>query len=104
MFGTFLLLLLIFFVVIPLCKIGWRVWNLHRQWQRATQGMRDAYAAAQNAAKKAAKPKKKKKIDPSVGEYVAFEEVKTTATYTSTSTGTTFRAESQIEDAVWEEI
>lgn len=48
---------------------------------------------------------RKKKIDPSVGEYVAFEEVaEETTTTTATGQQTTFTAESQVEDAVWEEI
>ncbi len=48
---------------------------------------------------------RKKKIDPNVGEYVAFEEMTATESTTTSSNGTrTYKATSQIEDAVWEEI
>ncbi|MDE6288225.1 MAG: DUF4834 family protein, partial [Muribaculaceae bacterium] len=48
-----------------------------------------------------------KKIDPNVGEYVAFEEIKTSTTVSETTEAdgsTRIKVESQIEDAVWEEI
>lgn len=108
--GTFILLLFIFFIVIPLFRVGWRAWQLHRQWRRATEDLRNAFGGGQgqqrpgngNPAPKA----RKKKIDPEVGEYVAFEEIKseTTTSYTTEGTTSSFRAESQVEDAVWEEI
>lgn len=120
--GTILLLLFIFFIVIPLVRIGIRVWTLQRQWRRAQQQMADAFAGAGRDASSAAggagrqerrgpqrPPRRKKKIDPSVGEYVFFEEIHTETTTDSTSGTagvgkTKFRAESQVEDAVWEEI
>lgn len=66
----------------------------------------------QNAGRRARQPeqppRKRKKIDPDVGEYVAFEEVSTTATAESTSSDdkstTRVKVESQVEDAVWEDI
>ena len=108
MLTTILLFLLIFFVIIPLCKALWHGWKIRQQWKQATQGMRDAFRQAQEQQKareeEARKPKKK--IDPEVGEYVAFEEiacdVKTEAR--SADGHTTVRTESQVEDAVWEDI
>lgn len=117
--GTFFLLLFIFFIVIPLCRALWRGWQFHRRWREATRGMRDAFARASGTAADGSDkrrqphsaPAKKKKIDPSVGEYVAFEEIhvsSTESTQTRTDaagrTHTTVHTESQIEDAVWEDI
>lgn len=55
---------------------------------------------------------KSKKIDRNTGEYVEFEEITTTTTYTSetqtdghtTTTRETQRTESQITDVEWEDI
>ena len=111
--GPFILLLLIFFVVIPVCKLLWRGWQFHRRWKDATANLRDAYARAYGdrtrSGRQSHQPKrKKKKIDPNVGEYVAFEEIHVSQTTTSqagdTHGNTSFRAESQVEDAVWEDV
>lgn len=111
--GTILFLLLFFFIILPLFKIVWRGWQFTRRWKDATAGMREAYnraaADAADGRKQYRKSSaKKKKIDPSVGEYVTFEElnVDTTTTEKTSSDGKTasVRVESQVEDAVWEEI
>ncbi len=110
-FGTFFFLLFIFFIVIPLCRLGWRAWMLHRQWRRATEDLRNAFSGNDSAksgrADNAAPRRKKKKIDPTVGEYVAFEEIKTGTGSTQahgTGNSISYSAESQIEDAIWEDI
>lgn len=115
--GTFLLLLLIFFVVIPLCRVMWRVWQVSRTMHRAQRDLNDLFGQAargtrtstHDGAARAAQgrpARQRKKIDPDAGEYVAFEEVSvnTTTTTTDTPRGREFRAESQIEDAEWEEV
>lgn len=108
--ATFLLLLLIFFVIIPLCKLAWRVWTFRRRYTDMQRRMADAMrgAAASGAGRAPRKPqRRKKKIDPAVGEYVTFEEVHSeTSQVRDDSDGTTvsFKAEEQIEEAVWEEI
>jgi len=110
--GTFFLLLFIFFIVIPLCRVAWRAYLLHRQWRRATDDLRNAFGANSGQSSHRSEPeptprRRKKKIDPNVGEYVAFEEIKTEAKATETGTGdksSSFRTEPQVEDAVWEEI
>ena len=76
--------------------------------------MRDAFdqARAQAAGRsdsQSSPRRKKKKIDPNVGEYVAFEEVSTsttTETKTSADGRSTkhVRTESQVEDAVWKDL
>lgn len=71
--------------------------------------MRDAYRRAAEQQSEETPKARKKKIDPNVGEYVAFEEiacdVKTSET-TSNADGTqhTVSTESRVEDAVWEDI
>lgn len=108
MFTFFLLLILIVFVIIPLCKLLWRGWLIRQQWKRATQGMRDAFnqAQRQQQAQQQQAQQRKKKIDPTVGEYVAFEEIACDVKTETRSDGssTTIRTESQVEDAVWEDI
>lgn len=73
--------------------------------------MRDAFNQAHQqssgpSASESNKKHKKKKIDPNVGEYVAFEEIScnTTKQTTDSDAKTAFRSESQVEDAVWEDI
>lgn len=106
--GTFLFLLLLIFVIIPLVKVAWRIYQAQRTFSRMQQQMRDAMygsAAGGRAGHPGTAPRrKKKKIDPAMGEYVAFEEVAAAAAETAAGDTTTFRAESQVEDAVWEEI
>lgn len=108
--GTFLFLLLLFFVIIPLIKVGWRIWQAQRTFSRMQQQMHDTMYGGRRpgAGTATATPKRrKKKIDPEMGEYVAFEEVRAEASQTTeTNAGGTgsFRTESQVEDAVWEEI
>lgn len=101
-----ILFLIIFFIFIwPICKVIWRGYRLQKRWQEATAGMRDSFARQQRAENRP--PQKKKKIDPSVGEYVAFEEIScdtTIETKTDEKGNTTVKVESQIEDATWEEI
>lgn len=111
MIGTLLLLLFIFFVVIPLGKILWRVWSITRTMREARRRMDDAMRGAYDDTTAGKRPgaspaRKKKKIDPSVGEYVAFEEVSCDIGTASAADNTTrtVKVESQIEDAVWEEI
>lgn len=121
--GTFLLLLIIFFIVIPLVKALAAVWRARRQYRDFEDQFRRAFfcengqAATGSASARARRNKTgatkrapaKKKIDPNVGEYVDFQEVRNTTTETpsssaSTSTYTHVRVESQIEDAEWEDI
>lgn len=117
--GTFLLFLLLFFVVIPLIRGLWQLWRIRRAYRRAQQRMNDIFNGASTGTRptdgrtrKAQTSRKGKKIDPDVGEYVAFEEIRTQSTSatadgaarTDTKTTDTVRVESQIEDADWEDL
>lgn len=57
----------------------------------------------QSQSKAHTRRRKKKIIDPEVGEYVEFEEVRSAA-YSQTERMANFKPEPQIEDADWEEI
>lgn len=117
--GTFLLFLLLFFVVIPLIRGLWQLWRIRSAYRRAQQRMNDIFNGASSGPRptggrtRTAQPSRKgKKIDPDVGEYVAFEEIRTQSTSTTadgtarteTKTTDTVRVESQIEDADWEDL
>lgn len=108
--GYFLLILLFLFVVFPLVNIIWKIYTYPRRYRRS---VRDAFEKAarqqqeQQRQQEERERRNRKKIDPEVGEYVAFEEVKTSTRTTATTESdgsTTIRTESQIEDAVWEDI
>lgn len=77
---------------------------------RTTRTIRDAYAEAQRKARQqrehaAEPPKPKKKIDPTVGEYVQFTELTQTRTTTDRAGTTTSEVrESQITDVTWEDM
>ncbi|MFG6386117.1 MAG: DUF4834 family protein [Muribaculaceae bacterium] len=111
--GTFILLLVIFFIIIPLGKALWRGYQFHKQWKKATRSMRDAFnqstrqqSAGAGSQKSQSSRFKKKKINPDVGEYVVFEEISCNVGQSSaeTSSETRYSSESQVEDAVWEDI
>lgn len=114
-FGFALLLFFIFVVVWPL----WRLWRVMGNIKKRQQdyinqmfgGARPEGDTADSQARRKggwSKPaaKKRKKIDPEVGEYVKFHEVTTETTQTETTdTGSrTVYTESQIEDVEWTDL
>lgn len=107
LFVLIILGLIFYFIIWPVARVMWGGYKLHKRWKEATSGMRDAFNRQQEAYKQQRPRSHKKKIDPSVGEYVSFEEIRTettTETHTTESGNKTVKTESQIEDAVWEEI
>lgn len=109
--GTFLFLLLFFFVLLPLGRAAWAFWRQYsavkRQF-RAAEEFRQAYrrAAGYGDAPDTEAPHgrpRKKKIARDVGEYVAFEEVRTYGDDPAPS-ARPGKPEPQVEDADWEEI
>ncbi len=101
---TFFLLLLLFFIVIPALRVMWRISQIRSAFKKQQQRANDMFNRARQPRPE---PRKKKKIDPNVGEYVAFEEIKTSTTVTESAEpdgSTRIKVESQIEDAVWEDI
>lgn len=111
--GTFLFLLLFFFVLWPLGRAAWALWRQYRMVKdhmRRASEMQDAFNRARGGAgsREAQQPRpRKKKIDPSVGEYVAFEEIRTFNSDSETSgrdASTQTPPASQVEDADWVDL
>ncbi|MDE6271319.1 MAG: DUF4834 family protein [Muribaculaceae bacterium] len=108
--GTILFLLLFFFVLLPLGRVAWAFWRQYRAVKRQFRqafGGREEAAGARSRQQPDTPPVKKKKIARDVGEYVAFEEIRTyteTDDHTEYTEYTSTRVESQVEDADWEEI
>lgn len=118
-FGFALLLFFIFVVVWPL----WRLWRVmgnikKRQQDYINQMFGGARPAGEDTPRDSRRKggwsrpaeKKRKKIDPEVGEYVKFHEITVeTDTTSTTETGTddttrTVYTESQIEDVEWTDL
>lgn len=112
--STLLFLLLFFFVLLPLGRIGWAMWRQYRlikRHMRQAEEFRQAFeGAAGRGGSRREEPQpapRKKKIAEDVGEYVAFEEVRvynSESDVTTEADTTQVRAEAQVEDADWEEI
>lgn len=105
----FIIFLVVAFFGVLLFRIIAGAWKMVRAVRRVfTPPTDDDRGPRKRRAKEEPKPKKAKKIDPTVGEYVEFEEVACNVSYTSTTTesGTTTRIETeeQIVDAEWEDI
>lgn len=87
-----------------------RGYRLYRQSRRAFNDLfgNSGRGPKQQAGKKQSPPKPRKKIDPSVGEYVHYEEVEVTAETVKDSetkkTTTKITVEEQIVDVEWEDI
>ncbi len=111
--GTFLFLLFLIFIVYPIVAALIKINKFKRQARRAYN---EAFANASGQAPEGRQrkagwsddtPKRKKKIDPNVGEYVKYEELEVERTYTETSASTRARytqVEQQVSDAEWEDI
>lgn len=110
--GTFLLLVFIFFIVIPGLRIAFTLYKMRRKVRDAMEQM---YGAQQQASGHGAQQKRKagwsapgkprKKIGKDVGEYVRFEELPATTSSDATGTEHPYTGtEPQITDADWEDI
>lgn len=94
---------IIFFVVIPAVRVYMTVRRAQKQ-AREFFDRGSNYNSKQNR-RNPHQHQREKKIDPDVGEYVDFEEI---ASYSDPSSSyaekVDFKAESQIEDAEWEDV
>ena len=96
-------------IIIGLCLLFWYYvlpWLLRRQI-RKTFGFdpRNPQRQEQPRPRQPEPPVAKKKIDPTVGEYVEFTEtVETTTRHTAEGEETSVRVEQQITDVQWEDI
>ncbi len=115
---TFLLILFIIFIVIPVFRFGLSVWKMRNAYNRA---MNDARTQAREQARRAeadSRPggwsapfrKKAKIVNPNEGEYVEWEDIEISETETTENTRTRRRTrvseytEQRISDAEWEDI
>lgn len=101
---SFLLLLFIIFIIIPLAQVLWKLYLLRRKVRRTFRDFSRAYGGGRGEARNSAPepPVKKKKIEANVGEYVSFEEIE--ATVTQTDTEVKYTVEEQVVDVEWEDI
>ena len=116
---TFLLFVAFIIFVLPQIVLKWLLpWFVRHRMRKMQDNMRQAYEQAYGsqsntgtngraADSRSTAGRRGKRIDPSVGEYVQFEEItEDTATTVETDAAgdTTITTESQIEDAVWEDV
>ena len=110
--GLFVLFI-IFFLVLPILRAALFVHKARQQVRDMFGGGAQRQNREQNERQEPEQPAPRpKKIDPNVGEYVEFEEIKTSSQTTVTDAdGTTeYRRvsetvrEEQIEDADWEDL
>lgn len=97
----FLILIFYWFIIRPYLKVRRVMKNAQRQANEFFGGNGSRFGGGPSG-HKPYPPRRTKKIDPDVGEYVEFEEITTVTTYTHTETH--YEIEDQIEDADWEEI
>lgn len=93
---TILLLALLFLLLWPVIKIGYKIYRAQRQMRKAFE------QASQQQQKQEAD--REKIFDRNVGEYVDFEEIENTDGNSEPHYNPTVKIEPQIEDAEWEDI
>lgn len=98
---------IILFFIWPVLRLGWKIYSVRRQMNRMFNNARSANTQRPNAGPGSTGSNpfsaRRKKIDPSIGEYVEFEEVETT-TQTEEYHEVKYERRQQVEDAEWEEI
>ncbi len=115
MFFEFLLILLIVFVVWPLCKGAWAVYRMRRAYKETINSARRAAEQAQAASRpggwSAPRSRKSKIVNPNEGEYVEWEDVaadetaEATSSKQSSASGQNSRYfRERITDAEWEDL
>ncbi|MDE6310524.1 MAG: DUF4834 family protein, partial [Muribaculaceae bacterium] len=103
--GLVFLFFIIFYIIVPLVRGALGLRRMRRDWKQQINNFRRAAGFdTPRDDTPAPKPRRKKKIDADTGEYIAFEEIKAEASYTRTTSETSFVAEEQIEDITWEDI
>jgi hypothetical protein len=106
--GTFLFLLLLFLVIIPAIRMGAAVWRTRSQFKKVFNAMNGGGSDQRSAGRQQQhQSQSKKKIDPSMGEYVKFEDIPDSAEeqpHKDTTNHSAHRTEQQIVDVEWEDI
>ncbi len=109
-----LIFLLIFFIVVPVVRVMYKVWVLRRQMRRFMEDPFGAQAFGQqphggqpprdSGSRRQRQNRRGKKIPRDVGEYVAFTEYEGHTETAQTTSGRHVRTESQITDVEWVDI
>ncbi len=123
--GTFFLILFLIFIFYFVVRPVYRIWSAVKRAQKqqkdfinsmfgargADEAQTDADAEANERARRkggwSTPRKKRKKIDPEVGEFVKFKETVVSEQDTKTASdgsGASFTAEEQITDVTWEDL
>lgn len=116
--GSFIIILIIVFVVIPLVRILWAGYRLRNKMKKAFREFQEQMQQQQQQAQERQNtppgsqgnaPQQKKKFDRNQGEYVEWEDVKIIESTADNSANThekevRIEKEPQISDAEWEEI
>lgn len=112
---SFLLILLLVFILWPVITTGWRLWSQMRSMRRFMadpegEMRRRAARAARNSASSQPRPaRKKKKINRDVGEYIDFTEVEISdeeraRADAQSRASANIKPEEQISDIKWVDI
>ncbi|MDE5635984.1 MAG: DUF4834 family protein [Muribaculaceae bacterium] len=111
--GLFILILIAIWIVPKLIRGYMFVHRIRKQTRRMYEQMyNNGFGQGDTSGKKTSdnystqgshSQRRRKKIDPSVGEYVSFEEISDTRT-TSQSPHANYTIEQQVSDAEWEDI
>lgn len=104
----FLFLVLLFVVLWPALKVGFRLWLLRRKFRRAYEQAADQAQSQRQGYRQQARnrygsrPRRGKRIPADVGEYIDFEVISTVPDPPGPEVK--FKRQEQISDAEWEEI
>lgn len=101
--GTFLLLLFIFFVIIPLVRGAVAIYRARRAARKFFDQFRNPGTGSQSAAPEQPRPKAKK-INPEDGEFVSFEDIPAAGPSVRSDSPRDVKPEPQVVDVEWEEI
>lgn len=109
---SFILILIFIFFIWPLIRVFWTIHKVRSKARKAYEQMYGDAFGSQQQSQQSRKPgwtrpqQKPKRIDPSVGEFVSYEEVavETRVESDSQTERTEYRREAQITDAEWEDV
>lgn len=106
-FGLLLLILFFWFILLPILKVGTRLYGGYRQYKRATEAWRNATVEPEPERRHGgwsypARAQHRKVFDRDAGEYVKFKEMP--ADGAPTSATAEYVEETQITDVEWEDL
>lgn len=106
---SFILLLILFIILWPLVQVLWKLFTGTRdvrRFMRDPEGfMRNRQQQSKGYAQGPQQKQKRKKIDPSEGEYIEFTEIETAQSSSSKSgTEVKYTKEEQITDIEWKDL